>query len=308
MKYFFIINGRADRRSIADEVQRQLDLYTNAHPDTGDSYAIYITKGIGDATRFVRIYCDLHDREEVCFVAVGGDGMLNDVATGLVGAGSNKSMALLKLGCTNNDFTLYYPHYDFAQVASVIEGTSHKLDIIRINDNYALNVCCFGFDSVVATTAANASLSGKKNGFLLGMIKGFLLGRYNAIQVWADGERLNRRYLTSCSLANCTHVGNGIPCAPRAKNDDGLIEVCLFKTMSLVHFLVTLKRCLNGSQLDKKDRKTVYRQARQVIVKSRDLVELCIDGNMLPGSHFDIEILPQAITMRLKPKTANSDL
>ncbi len=106
MHYIFVINGREDKRWIADEVDRQIR-------QLGSSldYEIYTTSGAGDGTRFTRIYCDLHPNARVCFVACGGTGTLNEVASGLAGF-KGKSLALLAFG-TTNDFTKNFPDRDF---------------------------------------------------------------------------------------------------------------------------------------------------------------------------------------------------
>ena len=58
MHYIFVINGREDKRWIADEVDRQI-----RQAGSGLDYEIYTTSGVGDATRFTRIYCDLDQVE-----------------------------------------------------------------------------------------------------------------------------------------------------------------------------------------------------------------------------------------------------
>ena len=57
MHYIFVINGRDDKSFIAQDVERQI-----AEAGTGLDYEIYRTTGVGDGTRFVRIFCDLHPR------------------------------------------------------------------------------------------------------------------------------------------------------------------------------------------------------------------------------------------------------
>ena len=59
MLYIFIINGREDKSFVYDEVMRQIG-------EVGSSlqYMVYRTRGVGDGTRFVRIYCDLHPHDK----------------------------------------------------------------------------------------------------------------------------------------------------------------------------------------------------------------------------------------------------
>ena len=105
MHYIFIINARSDKANIAADVERQIQ-----ESRLGLDYEIYLTRGIGDGTRFVKIYCDLHPNAKVCFVACGGTGTLNEVVSGMVGS-HDKQLALLAYGSTN-DFTKCFPDRD----------------------------------------------------------------------------------------------------------------------------------------------------------------------------------------------------
>ena len=138
----------------------------------------------------VRDYCKANPDQETCFVACGGDGTINEVATGMVGA-KNKHLAVLAYG-SGNDFIKYYPGKDFLSVADLVKGTAHKIDILKVGqDHYSINVCNFGFDSVVASTANKLSRKGNKNPYRWGIVKAIFCGRFNSIQVKADGELLN---------------------------------------------------------------------------------------------------------------------
>jgi len=104
-----------------------------------------------------------------------------------------------------------------------------------------------------------------------------------------------------CTLSNGVQVGGEFRCAPYAKNDDGLIEVCYLRTMSLLRFLLTMNAYRKGEHLTHKffKRKVIYRQAKEVVVSSKDLIDISLDGEIIPGSIFNIKILPKAVTLRL---------
>lgn len=259
----------------------------------------YVTLGPGDATRFVYVYCDLHPAEEVCFVACGGNGTLNEVASGMVGF-PNKSLAIISYGACN-DFIKYYPQYDFTSVEAIFRGTPVDIDILKVNDNYAINVCNFGFDSVVCSTAINYASSKHLNPYYIGIAKALLTARFNRISVKVDGEKIGGRRMLLCALANAKYVGGEFNCAPMAKIDDGKIEVIFVPTMSLLTFFKMLPvyaagKCQEHPTFSKK---IIYRQAAHVEVASKRLIELCLDGEMLPGKTFSIDVLPNAIKLVL---------
>ena len=295
MKYIYIINGRKDKEPQYRELYDQLK-------QIAGPYELYTTIGEGDATRYVRVYCDLHPQEEVCFVACGGDGTINEVASGLVGF-DHKQLAILFIGGTTADFLECYPGRDFRSVEKMLQGSTQTIDIIRVNDSYAINVCNFGFDAMVASKANDLIAKGMEShkAFSRGIITSLLTGRYNRIRVKADGKRMGRGPMLLCTVANGRQVGGEFVCAPNAKNDDGLMEVCYLKAMSLLRFLLTLPKYRKGEHLTDRfvSRRVLYRQATALEVWSKDLMDMCLDGEIVPGTRFKINILPKAITLRL---------
>lgn len=298
MLYIFVVNGRADKKGIIDaELERQLI-------GTSFKYDIYHTTGVGDGIRYVRIYCDLHPDDEVCFVACGGSGTVNEVASGIVGF-RNKSMAIMAYEGTN-DFIKYFPDRNFQSLADILNGETVKVDIIRVNDNYALNVINLGFDAMVAYQANRLIENGveQKAAYKKSVLRSILGNRVNHIKVVADGKALNRRTMLLCTMANGRWCGGQFMCAPRAVVDDGLIDVCLFKTCSLISFLMLLGPYEKGEHLDNKfcRRRLRYCRARHLRLLSRNLIYICMDGEITASTEFDIDILPKAITLVLPPK------
>ncbi len=299
MKFFFIINGRKDKAIIGQEVRKQLRMLAASFEEWDDQFDIYLTTGEGDATRFVRLYCDLHPAEKICFIACGGDGTINEVASGLVGF-PGKSMSVLNIG-GNSDFVKYFPDRNFKSIHDILAGENIALDIIKVNDSYSFNVADVGFDADVSNFANEYSLLGKKDPFKRGIARALLFSRFNKITVIADGEKLGNRLLL-CILANGRIYGDGMICAPKASMTDGLIDVCLLRPMLLWRFLYLLPIYSRGEHLENKlfKNKIIYRQAKHIdIASKKDLINIGLDGEVVPGTKFTVDILPQAINFRL---------
>lgn len=298
MKYIFIVNGRAD---MVDRIDAELEKQLKG---VDIDYDVYHTEGVGDGIRYVRIYCDLHPEEEVCFVACGGSGTTDEVASGIVGF-KNKSMAILAYGSTN-DLTKYYPDRDFKSLSRILSGENTLIDIVKLNDNYSLNVACVGFDAMVSYVSNAYIIAGMPGvkAFRKGVVDCLLSHRRNNVVVTADGERLNRKRLLLCTMSNASWCGGQYFCAPRAKVDDGLIEVCLFKTCTLLEFLIMMSFYEKGTHLESPfcRKRLVYRRARHLELDSKSLIMVGLDGETFAASHFDVDIVPKAINLVLPAK------
>ena len=306
MKYIYIINGRADKAPYYREFYGQLKEVPHTHE-------LYTTLGEGDATRYVRLYCDLHPEEEVCFVACGGNGIINGVASGLVGYAQsgeeaarlcgNKTMAVLYFGGATQDFIINFPGRNFQSIKEMLEGTVTPTDVIQVNDSYCLNVCNIGFNSRVASRANELVAKGKSahQAYTRGVINAILTSRFNRIKVTVDGERIVKGPMVLCTFANGRRVGGEFNCAPTAKLDDGLIDVCYFRAMSLLRLLMLIPLYRSGTHIGSRAGrgKVLFRQAREVTISSKDLIDIYIDGEQLPGSQFHLKILPGALPLRL---------
>lgn len=293
MNYIFVFNGRYDKTGFLEEVQKQID-------EICPGSMLYKTIGIGDGTRFVRSYCEFHQKDEVCFVACGGSGTANEVGAGVIGY-ERKSMAILAYG-TTNDLAKYYPGRDHRSLEDIVRnGEVVEIDAIKCNDDYSLNVINIGFDAIVAREANLFLEAGDKNGYTRGLLKSLLTSRYNNFKMVVDGERITKGLSLLCTVSNGQYCGGMFKCAPRAKVDDGLMEVCLIRGISLLTFLLILPKYIKGEHLDSKFcmKKMVYRQARHVELSSKDLMYVSFDGEILASDHFEMDILEKAVTLRL---------
>ena len=299
MKYIFIANANAGKRNAIEKINEGIKTL-----DREIDYEIYKTTGPKDATRFVKEYSEKHPDEKVCFVACGGDGTISEVSAGLVGT-KNKSFAIFALG-SGNDFIKYYKGKDFLSIQKIIDGEEHKIDILSIDDgtgvpHYSINVTNFGLDSVVCSYANKLKDAGKKNAYTRGVIRAIFIGRYNKIDVEVDGEKITNGKLLLGTLANAHYVGGSYFTAPNAKNDDGIIDVLVFRPMPLYKFAMMLDSYKAGTHLLPENNKIVrkelfYKQTKNPIhVFSDKEFELCLDGEMLPGKSFYVSIIPSAI-------------
>lgn len=294
MKHIFMVNTVAGKHSCLDEVKEAVSRDRNF-----SDYEIYTPESASDNTDFIKKYLEEHPDEETRFYACGGDGTANKVASGVVGH-PNASMTILAHG-SGNDYIKYYADLQtFQNTDKVLHGEEHKVDIMKANDRYALNATHFGLDAVVAKAMNKIrrhTIFGGKLCYPFAVVWGFLTGMRTKCTVYADGEKLNDGKICLCTVANGKYVGGSYKCAPKSKNDDGLLEVCLVKPLSRFRFPFLIKTYTEGSHLDNPKFKNliVYRRAKQVVIEGGKNFCVSLDGEIMEAQRIVVDNMQQAI-------------
>ena len=306
MKHLIVLNGNAGSFTAQLEEKAKKDF-------EGLDFEIYKTTGPRSLIPFVKDYLAKHAKDQVRVYACGGDGTVHEAANALIGH-DNAELAILAVG-TGNDFVKIYGGKEkFQDFKALIDGKVQPVDVSKLEspdlkeEMYSINVINFGFDAIVGAMGNYYKEHGlpeeaKKKGmdpydYAL-KHDAMKHGRFNDIEVVADGEKLNEKQLLLCTLAQGQFVGGKFKCAPKSNNTDGLIDVCVLKTMTFLGLGMIIGTYTKGKHLDRKRRKIVYRQAKQIRMFGPKEFDVCVDGEMIKGQDFTVEVVPNAIQIVL---------
>lgn len=293
MKNIFIVNPYAGKVDALPQIQKMLA------ERQGFEYEIYVTKNKGDATAFVAKKCEESDGD-ITFFSCGGDGTLNEVASGCVGH-PNAIVAIYPSG-SGNDYVKYYGGKElFLNLDDLINGVETKVDIIQAGDRYAVNACHFGLDSAVAkkmNAVRHKKIIGGKNAYNTGVLYALFTAMKTKCKVIGDGEQLNKDRILLCTIANGKYVGGSYKSAPKSVNDDGLLEVLCIRPVSIFKFLKFVKVYKAGTHLDREDLKKYieYRRCKRVeIIGGQKNFAISLDGEVIDGDRFEVNVLEKEL-------------
>ncbi len=294
MKHIFIVNTVAGEHSCLNEVKKAI-----ANESEVIDYELFTPDSAKDNVSQIKSYLEAHPDEEVRFYACGGDGTLNKVASGIYGY-PNASLAVLAYG-SGNDYIKYYADLKtFRNVENTMHGAEKRIDIMQVNERFAINATHFGLDSIVAKVMHKIRrypIIGGKMCYPIAVLRAFLTGMRTKCTVYADGEKLNDGKICLCTIANGKYVGGSYKCAPNSLNDDGLLEVCLIKPISRIKFALLKKYYTNGTHLDNPKFKDiiVYRRAKHVVIEGGKGFCVSLDGEVLNSERIVVDNKQQAI-------------
>jgi diacylglycerol kinase family enzyme len=230
----FIINPNAGDRK-ANRLIKRLERYR--------SVADYqLTQYAGHATQIVKEEFDKYN----CFVAVGGDGTVNEIAVSL--AGTDKVLAVYPGGSGNG----VAREFGFGKnlkklIGSVQDGKILKTDVIRINEKASIHFSGFGYDSAVADDFSRRKGRGFWN-YVASCLK--MIIRYQPIDatIRLKDETIQGKFFM-INIANTRQFGYHAMISLNSNPTDGKFELvlvssfpkCLFPIFSLKLFAGLLR-------------------------------------------------------------------
>lgn len=294
MKHLFIVNPKA---GIKDSSEKIIDYVKNKFVD--DEYYVHLTSKSGEAIEFVSSYLQKHSDETIRIYSCGGDGTLNEVVNGAYGY-KNVEVTCYPCGSGNDFLKCFNNHEKFLDMDSLLRGTPIDVDLIKVNGRYSLNIFNIGVDSNVVVKQRKIKkwpfVSGKM-AYTLGLMSAFFGKISSAYKLIVDDEVIYDGKGMLCAIANGICYGGGYYCAPLAKIDDALLDVCLVKKVSRINFLTMVGKYKKGKHLESKRvrKHIIYKQGRKVHLELDKELPYSIDGEIIFSNKIDVEIIPQAI-------------
>jgi len=242
-------------------------------------------------------------------VVAGGDGTLSEVVTGLMTAGlaGHVEVGLLPLG-TGGDFarTLGIARDPEAAARQLVGAKPRPVDAGRVRfvgrdgepaETCFVNTATYGISGLVVDLVERAAT--KVPGplaFLVGTLRALAQYRVRPVRITVDGELTFEGPLVLATASNGQWFGGGMHLAPRARVDDGLLDVVVVPEMPVASLLRRLPRLYRGTHIGVEG--VSYRQGRVVEVEPLEGdVPIEIDGEPLGRLPLRAEVVPGAIKL-----------
>lgn len=229
-------------------------------------------------------------------VAMGGDGTVNEVITGIAEQEHRPTLGIVPLGTVNDLARALNIPTDPQEAISVLEDApSRPLDIGKYDDHYFMNVTAVGLiaEAVEEVSVEQKTSLGSVAYFIEGL-KAFKDHSPYPIQLTAkeksfDGETP----LLIISLTNS--VGGFESFAKEARVDDGLLHVFIVKQLGFFDALQALPKLLTGKISDADQ--VEYFTTKEVHIDSKERLPINADGDTAGHLPVTVQVLSQHLTV-----------
>ena len=242
MKHLFIINPAAGSRNRTDDYSEVIHKVCRARHL---SYEVRVSTAPGECTRIAREAAQ--NGEEIRIYACGGDGTLNEVVAGA--AGFDNAAVTVFSGGSGNDFVkLFDDPRAFFDLHRLMDADEATFDLIRCNDDIALNICSVGLDARIGTDVSRYKRLPLLHGFrayaastVVNVVKG--IAEHYVVEV--DGETIDGEQTFIC-VCNGRYYGGGFNPVPEADPTDGKLDILLVKKISRTMVPAIIGKYKNG--------------------------------------------------------------
>ena len=290
MKHLFIINPAAGSRDRTEEYSSAIRIACDARRL---NYEIRVSMGPGDCARIAREAAVTG--EDLRLYACGGDGTLNEVASGVVGF-PNAAVTVYSGGSGNDFVRIFDDPKALFDLDRLLDAQDTELDLIRVNDDYCLNICSVGLDARIGTDVSNYKRFPLLQGFqayavstLVNVLRG--IGEHYVVDI--NGERIDAEQTMIC-VCNGRFYGGGFNPVPEADPRDGKLEVLIVKKVRRLQVPWVIGKYKSGK----------YRQLSELIrhVSTDRLIIRCdspspinLDGELRTAQLISISIAEEKL-------------
>ena len=290
MTHLFIINpaaGSKDRSFFYQQTIAGICLKKGLH------YEIRISQAPGHCREMAREAALTGKPYRI--YACGGDGTLNEVAAGA--AGFDNVAVTVFSGGSGNDFTkLFSSPEDFRDLERLLDSEEVTFDMIRCNDDLALNICSVGLDARIGTDVSNYKRLPLLSGFrayavstLFNVIKG--IAEHYVVQI--DGQCFDGDRTLICAC-NGRYYGGGFNPVPEADPTDGLLDILLIEKVSRLQVAKVIGKFKDGRYKELPHLVQHFR-TQQIKIICDKLTPINLDGELRMAKEVTMSIAKEKL-------------
>lgn len=288
MKHLFIINPAAGSRDRTKE-------YTKAIVSgcQGLDYRVEISAGPGDCKRLAAEAAQ--SGEEYRIYACGGDGTLNEVASGA--AGYPNAAVTVFAGGSGNDFVRLFSQPEaFWDIHRLLDAEERELDLIRCNDSLSVNICSVGLDARIGTDVASYKRFPLLHGFrayAASAVVNVIRGISQPLEVEICGQTIGGE-LTMVCVCNGRYYGGGFCPVPEADPTDGMLEVLLVDKVTRLQVPGLIGKYKAGRYREMPELIHHYR-TDSLTIRAQMPMAINLDGELRRAGTIHISLAPEKL-------------
>ena len=281
---FLIYNPTSGRENITLNLETIREKLNKENYET----TVYETKKPGDAILKASLACLEYDT----IIVAGGDGTLHEVVNGLAFSRQHVKLGIIP-GGTSNDFAkaLQIPLNAMEACKVIGRRNIKEVDLGHINHKIFINIAAGGILTGVSYEVPSKlkTYFGHLAYYAKGLEKLPHL-KPAKLKINTPGFSIEDEFMLFL-VANSKSVGGFEHLAPKAKINDGFLDLIAVKQVNIGEFFGLVTKLIRGHHTEHP--KVIYKHTQYVDISSREIVPLNTDGEYAGNLPCTIRVLPK---------------
>ncbi|MCH7916805.1 MAG: diacylglycerol kinase family lipid kinase [Planctomycetes bacterium] len=235
-------------------------------------------------------------------VVIGGDGTLHEVVNGMLSREDKQKIPIGVIpGGSGNAFAHDLGLQNPVEAAHAILGRhAHAVDAIAVQMDaraelvYVLNILGWGLVTDIGLMAQKLRWLGERRYTLVTVMEIFRHKARPATLILEDREIVDD--FTFVIVCNTIHTGKGMKIAPKARLDDGLMDVVVVREHAKpMRLLKLFAKLFEGKHIE--DPLCEYYQVRRCALLPEKEGPLNLDGDIMGRTPVRLEVIPKAFSV-----------
>ena len=234
-------------------------------------------------------------------VALGGDGLIHEVAGGLMRIEGERrpALGLIPVGSGNDYAASLGVSSKLPRAVEQLSAARERLaDVGLVNGEPFLETVSFGLDAAIAIDTMERRKKTGRTGTMLYFSAGIdqMLHHLDErpYRMTLDGGRTFAGSMYLLAVQNGRTYGGGFKVCPQAYLDDGIFDVCIAHP-PLNALSATVLFALAKEGLHKGAKQIEFARASSVLLEFDEPLPAQVDGELLEGTRFEISVMPRAL-------------
>ncbi len=285
-RFIFIINSRSGRnknqelyRRITAEL-KTFSIETKIHvTEHASDTEVIVKEGLLDGINH--------------FIAVGGDGTVNTLASHLVH--SDAALGIIPRGSGNGLARHFHMPRDIrGSLHQLVKKRIQRIDAIQINNQWSFNVAGIGFDGYISTIFGRDGKRGMRNYMKL------INQEYKSydpidMEITSGTEQI-KSSLFQLAIANASQYGNNAIIAPRADLSDQLLDITMIRKVPLALLPAFFIKVFTGNIQRSRYARLMTTSSMQILTSRPVHFHTDGDGRGI-SDQFRVQVIPSCLNL-----------
>jgi len=292
LKYHLLVNPKSGHGKGLQISKKAKEQFKHA----GIQTTIHVTEREGHAEQLAN---SLPFENYDAFCIIGGDGTMHEVINGMMNRADQAKLPIALIPAGTGNSLMHDLNCLDSEIAvkKILLGRLKKLDLIEIKTNgeilYGFNVLGWGVPVYINILADKLRWC-KGQRYNLASLVEIFKNKIRPAKILIGKECIEGifSFILAC---NTIYVGNGMKMAPKARIDDGLIDLLIVRKTRRIKLLSLFSKVFTGDHIH--DPIVDYRKISRFSILSSDNQVLIIDGRIVGLSSLPDKSPPIHVTV-----------